>query len=117
MCIVGGSLLEVDKWKPFPSGKLPDHHTYPWRPGIESFSKLDDPDKSNVRDIWKNCESRASSTLGSEVGQRVKHHSLLALIIDSREDTIIPTNARFNLTHLPPELPERLPFRISPESY
>ena len=117
MCIVGGSLLEVDKWKPFPSGKLPSHHTYPWRPGIDSFSKLDDPDKSNVRDIWKNCETRASNILGSEVGQRVKHHSLLALILDSRDDTIIPTNARFNLTHLPPELPERLPSGISPEVY
>ena len=40
MCIVGGSLLEVDGWNPFPSGKLPDNHNYPWRPGIESYTAL-----------------------------------------------------------------------------
>ncbi len=117
MCTIGGNLLDEDDWNPFPSGKLPSHHSYPWRPGIESYTALTGSDRSNVRDIWGDCKSRASNILGSEAGQRVKHHSLLALILDSREDTIIPTNARFNLTHLPAELPERLPVETSPEAY
>ena len=117
MCIVGGSLLKVDEWNPFPSGKLPNHSSYPWRPGIESYTVLNDTDKSNVREIWNNCHSRAKNILGSDVGQRVKHHSLLALILDSRQDSIIPANARFNLRHLPDELPERLPSGMSPRGY
>jgi len=117
MCIVGGSLLEVDGWNPFPSGKLPDNHNYPWRPGIESYTALKGQDKSTVQDIWKNCQLRASNLLGSDAGQRVKHHSLLALILDSREGTIVPEYARFNLSHLPEDLPERLPNGISPERY
>ena len=117
MCIVGGSLLEVDGWNPFPSGKLPDNHNYPWRPGIESYTALKGQDKSTVQDIWKNCQLRASNLLGSDAGQRVKHHSLLALILDSREGTIVPECARFNLSHLPEDLPERLPNGISPERY
>ena len=117
MCIVGGSLLEVDGWNPFPSGKLPDNHNYPWRPGIESYTALKGQDKSTVQDIWKNCQLRASNLLGSDAGQRVKHHSLLALILDSREGTIVPECARFNLSHLPENLPERLPNGISPERH
>ena len=117
MCIVGGSLLEVDGWNPFPSGKLPDNHNYPWRPGIESYTALKGQDKSTVQDIWKNCQLRASNLLGSDAGHRVKHHSLLALILDSREGTIVPEYARFNLSHLPEDLPERLPNGISPERY
>ena len=117
MCIVGGSLLEVDGWNPFPSGKLPDNHNYPWRPGIESYTALKGQDKSTVQDIWKNCQLRASNLLGSDAGQRVKHHSLLALILDSREGTIVPEYARFNLSHLPEDLPERLPNGISPERH
>ena len=117
MCIVGGSLLKVDEWNPFPGGKLPNHSSYPWRPGIESYTTLNDPDKSNVREIWNNCHTQAKNILGSDVGQRVKHHSLLALILDSRQDTIIPANARFNLRHLPDELPERLPSGMSPKGY
>ena len=117
MCIVGGSLLEVDGWNPFPSGKLPDNHNYPWRPGIESYTALKGQDKSTVRDIWKNCQLRANNLLGSDAGQRVKHHSLLALILDSREGTIVPEYARFNLSHLPEDLPERLPNGISPERH
>ena len=116
MCIVGGSLLEVDGWNPFPSGKLPDNHNYPWRPGIDSYTALKGQDKSTVQDIWKNCQLRASNLLGSDAGQRVKH-SLLALILDSREGTIVPEYARFNLSHLPEDLPERLPNGISPERY
>ena len=117
MCIVGGSLLEVDGWNPFPSGKLPDNHNYPWRPGIESYTALKGQDKSTVQNIWKDCQLRASNLLGSDAGHRVKHHSLLALILDSREGTIVPEYARFNLSHLPEDLPERLPNGISPERY
>ena len=117
MCIVGGSLLEVDGWNPFPSGKLPDNHNYPWRPGIESYTALKGQDKSTVQNIWKDCQLRASNLLGSDAGHRVKHHSLLALILDSREGTIVPEYARFNLSHLPEDLPERLPNGISPERH
>ena len=117
MCIVGGSLLEVDGWNPFPSGKLPDNHNYPWRPGIESYTALKGQDKSTVQNIWKDCQLQASNLLGSDAGHRVKHHSLLALILDSREGTIVPEYARFNLSHLPEDLPERLPNGISPERH
>ena len=43
----------------FPGGKLPNHSSYPWRPGIESYTTLNDPDKSNVREIWNNCHTQA----------------------------------------------------------
>ena len=35
----------------------------------------------NLRDTWKDC-NRARALLTSEIGKRVRHHTLLALILD-----------------------------------
>ena len=117
MCITGSGLLDKDDWKAFPRGNLPNDKNNPWPAGISSYTALREPDRSNVRDTWKDCQTRAKDILFSEVGQRVKHHSLLALILDDRIGTNIPENAPFNLTHLPSELPERLRIGTNPQSY
>ncbi len=117
MCITGSGLLDKDDWKAFPRGNLPNDKNNPWPAGISSYTALREPDRSNVRDTWKDCQTRAKDILFSEVGQRVKHHSLLALILDDRIGTNIPENAPFNLTHLPTELPERLRIGTNPQSY
>ena len=117
MCITGSGLLDKDDWKPFPRTTLPNHPSNPWPSGILSYTALDEPYRTNVKDTWADCQSRANDLLFSEVGQRVKHHSLLALILDSREELLIPINAPFNLAHLPADLPERLPVGMTPQAY
>lgn len=114
LCITKVGLLKED-WTVFPSKKLPN--TDSWSAGIESFSALDDPFKANLRTIWETCKNDAQTLINSDLGKRVRHHVRLALILDTRFGSMIPSDAPQTLEHLPLDLPERLPVGRNPQDY
>jgi len=113
-CIAGSGLLK-DDWKAFSDGKLPNSNA--WPAGVSSYTNLDSPYKENLRYTWKDCENRARALLTSEIGKRVRHHTLLALILDPNSCMGIPADAPHALEHLPELLPERLPSGRKPSNY
>ena len=106
MCTVSSKLLKPDPTI-FPSHKLPNDQQ--WPAGIEPWSTIKaNATKIAVRDQIHICTNAVKDLLVSPLGQRVLHHTQLAMILEATPGAHAPPDHASLLRHLPEPLPERL---------